>query len=597
MTEMRRPTEAGRGRYAALPPDSEVYARRGITEDGLALTIWDEDGKRHRFESFRDSPGTVEVRRQWVRAVHAASGPLGTWKSVVTSRGRVDKARVFLRWAATNNIQSLDDLVDDDWTAFQDYIHETYKHVQRRTRRHVLSSVKSILVQHPNVHLRKALTRQSSEATSDLTTVDKPTREHYSIEELQQIRAAALSTVRAAWSRIEPNWRLVTTPEAEVPPDQLERWRALRYVLDNPRAKRWPKRFARVLDSCRDDGIQASATRLRGTLFLTTDEGIAAITAIIGYNGENLSTTLQRKVPNTGATAGSEIKVLTSERLKRRRGSRALMVENVTEDSDLGRILTLITKATTPARYAVRNNPALLEPRNGDQAGQRLAGPDKLILFANGVGSFISEPAGMPRSPIWMPKGLKLNFQKLHRTYITRVVQTPTDHRERTFTEAYILKDPERIQELEDIHRAAHRQAAIRVQQVALRLLTREEALGQGLDTQPTPKATRCRDIEHHPSTGRVCDRGWLACLTCPNCYILTENLPPIVALHDLLEQMERDGDDRDRFRREYLTPLTQLRAILLDAGDHAVRAARASITPDLNTQVWQRVIRERGLS
>jgi hypothetical protein len=588
MSDGRRSRGAGRGRFATLPPKEGAPQRPGIATDGLSLTIWDEDGVSHRVESFNDSPGAVTLRQQWVKAIAAASGPLGTWKSLNTSIGKVSQARVFLPWAADNGILSLDDLIGDDWIAFQDHIRSVMAHTGPDSRNTILSSVKAVLLQHPNRSLRRALSRRWMETGSGST------REHYSVQELQQIRSAALKALRVAWERIEPNWLLVTTPKDAVPEDQMERWQALHEVLANPRERRPSKRLARILGAWRA-GRQASATRLRETLFLNADEGVAAIVAIIGYNGENLSTTLRRKVPSTGATAGSEVAVLTTERVKRRRGTQALMVENVLEDSDLGRVLALIRKVTEPARFAAQRNPQLFEVPNGTRTEQRATSHENLILFANGAGSFLNAPALMPASPPWMPEGLRLSCQKLHRSYITRIAQAPTDHRERTFIEAYILKDAERIQELEDIHRDAQRQAFNLVQQVAIQLMTREEALEQGLDTQGTPKGTRCRDIEHHPSTGKACDRGWLACLTCANAYIVTDNLPPIVALHDLLAAVERDGDDRDRFRRQYLTPLTQLRAVLADAGEHAVATARAAITPELNSQVWQKVIRERG--
>lgn len=590
MTDAAKPAGAGRGRYAVLPTGNEPQ-RAGISEDGLEITIWDEDAIHHRVESFRDSPGTPTLRRQWVRAIDAVSGPGGSWKSVVTATEKVRQSRPFLKWAEDNQIHSLDELTGDHWEAFQVHMREVMAHTKASSRNQALASVKAILLRHPNQGLRKALNRRWMETDEDST------RSHYSVAELQKIRSSALKALRAAWARIEPNWKLVLTPLEQVPEDQKSRWHALHEVLNDPRKRKPSKRTARELGALRDDGVQASAIRLRQALFLNTDEGVAALAAIIGYNGENQSTTVRRTVPSTGATAASESQVFTTERVKRRRGSKALMVENVPEDSEFGRVLSLIVKVTEPARFAVSQNPKLLEIPNGKHPGQRVTSHEALILFANGAGSFVSVPALMPSGPSWLPADLKLSLQKLHRSYLTRVVQAPTDNRERTFLEAYILRDPERIQELEDIHRAAQEKVFARINSVEIRLMTAEEARNEGLDTQGTAKGTRCKDIEHHPTTGSMCDRGWLACLTCANCYILLDNLPPIVALHDLLAEVERDGDDRDRFRREFLEPLTQLRTILLDAGDHAVATARAAVTPEMISEVWDRVIRNRGQS
>lgn len=132
---------------------------------------------------------------------------------------------------------------------------------------------------------------------------------------------------------------------------------------------------------------------------------------------------------------------------------------------------------------------------------------------------------------------------------------------------------------------------------LAIRLLTDEEATAEGLDTTPTAKGTRCQDILHNPETGTYCSKSWLSCLGCKNAYIVTSNLPPLVALLDLLDGKRRDDDDRERWRREYLTPWQQLTAILGGVETETVSAARAKVSPELRSQVWDSVIVNRGES
>jgi hypothetical protein len=177
------------------------------------------------------------------------------------------------------------------------------------------------------------------------------------------------------------------------------------------------------------------------------------------------------------------------------------------------------------------------------------------------------------------------------------VAQQPVDNRNLTFIDAYILKDPERIRELEDIHRAAQQKAVDAVRSLSVRLLTEDQAKAEGLDTAPTAKGTRCQDILHNPQTGTYCSNSWLSCFGCKNAYIVTSNLPPLVALLDLLAMKRRDDDDRERWRREYLIPFQQLTVILSGVEPETLAAARSKVTPELRSQVWNAVIVNRGES
>lgn len=69
------------------------------------------------------------------------------------------------------------------------------------------------------------------------------------------------------------------------------------------------------------------------------------------------------------------------------------------------------------------------------------------------------------------------------------------------------------------------------------------------------------------------------------------------MALLDLLNMKQRDDDDRERWRREYLTAGQQLNAILSDVEPETVAAARAKVSPELRSQVWNAVIVNRGES
>lgn len=274
------------------------------------------------------------------------------------------------------------------------------------------------------------------------------------------------------------------------------------------------------------------------------------------------------------------------------------MAENIVASSPLGKLLQLVLNCTSPARLSAHINPKALvdsHPRAYQFVGE--SSSESLILFAKLGGVLANSVAHVPKSLAWMPAGLTLDLRRLHRTYLSRLAQIPVDNRHLTWIDAYILKDPERIRELEDIHRASQRKTLERVRSLAVRLLTEQEATAEGLDTTPTAKGTRCQDILHNPETGNYCSNSWLSCLGCKNAYILTSNLHPLVALLDLLDIKRRDDDDRERWRREYLIPWQQLTVILSGVEPETVSAARSKVTPELRSQVWKTFIVDRGES
>ena len=258
--------------------------------------------------------------------------------------------------------------------------------------------------------------------------------------------------------------------------------------------------------------------KVRSLLFLTTDEGLAAYAAIIASTGENSSTTGRRRTPSTAASAGSKnLTIFTSEREKRRRGGgKSLMAENVVATSPLGKTLKLVMDCTAPARLSAHINPgALLDSNPRAHQSAKESSSESLILFMRHSGVLVNSVSHVPKSLGWMPAGLHLDLRRLHRTYLTRVAQQPVDNRYLTWIDAYILKDPERIQELEDTHRSAQEKALDAARSLAVRLLSEEEAAAEGLDTASTAKGTRCQDILHNPETGTSArirgSRAWVA--------------------------------------------------------------------------------------
>ncbi|MGV0740694.1 hypothetical protein ABQF35_24790 [Mycobacterium syngnathidarum] len=420
--------------------------------------------------------------------------------------------------------------------------------------------------------------------------------EHYTVTELQQIRSAAVRALRVALRRIEPNWTLAQSRSASVTTEKHARRQALHTLLGAPQ-KRLSREHGRALGLL-DSYLNVQMEAARSLLFLTTEEGIAAYAAIIATTGENSSTTARRSPPRTTASAGSEsISIFTTEREKRRRGSgNALMAENVDVTSPLGKVLQLVVDCTAPARHSAHINPeALIDNQAPGHHSSKELSSESLILFMRRSGVLANNVTHIPKSPEWLPAELRLDLRRLHRTYLTRIAQQPVDNRYLTWIDAYILKDPQSIQELEDIHRAAQRKAIDAARSTAVRLLTEEEAVSEGLDTAPTAKGTRCQDILHHPETGTYCSKSWLSCLGCRNAYVVTSNLPPLVALLDLLDAKRQDDDDRERWRREYLVPWQQLNAILGDVQSESISAARTEITPELKSQVWNTIFVDRG--
>lgn len=570
----------------------EGQPKNRVSEDGLSLTVWDEAGTKHMTLSFADEAGSEEIRMQWVACVASATGPAGSWRSIESARGGSSRSRVFLKWASDRGINNLDSLRADDWYDFVAWIRDTYSKTTSKTRNLRLLAVRVLLVQHDELsyELGQALSQRYME-TEDQTLPD-----HYTASELQQIRSNATRTLRLAWRRIEPNWALAQRQKESVPIEQRPRWSALQALLREPH-RRLDKKDGLALDLV-DQHHNVRMEQARSLLFLSTSEGLAAYGAIIAATGENSSTTARRRTPSTAASAGSErLTLFTSERDKRRRRSgKSLMAENVGVTSPLGKLLQLVMNCTSPARHSAQINPeALLDSYPHAHQYSKESSSESLILFMRRSGTLVNSVSHIPKSLDWMPAGLHLDLRRLHRTYLTRVAQHPVDNRYLTWIDAYILKDPNRIRELEDIHRAAQQKALGVARGLAVRLLTEEEAAAEGLDITTTAKGTRCRDILHNPETGTYCSNSWLSCLGCKNAYIVTNNLPPLIALIDLLDAKRRDDDDRERWRREYLTPWGQLKAVLEEVDPETIAAERAKVSPELRSQVWNTIVVNKG--
>ncbi len=580
-----------RGRFASLP---DGQRKRRVSEDGLSVTIWDENGNRSMTLGFAEEAGSEKLRKEWVACIASASGPAGSWRSIESARGGSSRSRVFLTWADRRGIEGLDSLTAEDWFDFVSWVRGTYPDATPKSRNSRLVAVHVLLAQHGALShsVKQALSQRYCE------TQENTLSDHYTVSELQQIQSNATRVLRTALRRIEPNWTLAQTHKESVPPEQLPRWEALHALLRMPH-KRLRTESAYALGLLDDHG-NVRMEEARSLLFLRTNEGLAAYAAIVGKTGENSSTTARRRTPSTAASAASEsVTIFTSERDKRRRGSgKSLMAENVDATSPLGKVLQLVGDCTAPARLSAHINPeALLDTNSRAHQSAKESSSESLILFMRQSGVLVNSVAHVPKSLDWMPPGLHLDLRRLHRTYLTRVVQQPVDNRHRTFIDAYVLKDPERIRELEDIHRSAQQKAADTARSLAVRLLSEADATAEGLDTTPTAKGTRCQDILHNPETGTYCSNSWLSCLGCKNAYIVTSNLPPLVALLDLLDEKRRDDEDRERWRREYLIPWQQLTVILSGVEQETVSAARAKVTPELRSQVWDRVIVNRGES
>jgi len=580
-----------KGRFASLP-DGQQKSR--VSADGLSVTIWDESGTKNMTLGFADAAGSEGLRKEWVACIASANGPAGSWRSIQSVRGSSSRSRVFLTWASKRGIESLDSLTAEDWFEFIAWVRGTYPDTTTRTRNSRLMAVRGLLVQHSGLsyEVERALSERY------LETAGTSVSDHYSVSELQQIRSTATRALRTAWSRIKPNWELAQTCKEAVPPEKICRWEALHALLRAPQ-RRLCTNDGRALGVL-DQHLNVRMAAARSLLFLTTTEGLAAYAAIIAATGENSSTTARRRIPSTATSAGSEsLTIFTSEREKPRRGARkSFMAENVGATSPLGKILQLVMDCTAPARLSAHINPeVLLDTQQHAHQSAKESSSESLILFVRHSGVLANSVAHIRTSLDWMPAGLHLDLRRLHRTYLTRVSQQPVDNRHLTWIDAYILKDPERIQELEDIHRAAQQKALNAVRSLAVRLVTEEEAAAEGLDTEPTAKGTRCQDILHNPETGTYCSNSWLSCLGCKNAYVVTSNLPPLVALLDLLDVKRRDDDDRDRWRREYLTPWQQLTAILSGVEPETVSEARAKVSPELRSKVWNTVIVNKGES
>jgi hypothetical protein len=570
--------------------------------NGMTITIREEGGQHSRTIDVTDWPGNRVLKSQVLESIALLNGPAGRWKSIATASNGLKSARTFLAWANTSCVTAMTDLSPALYAAWLDAVDATKADSSPRARNTAKGLVKAILL--ASADLPDATVKAVKRRYSESTTSAWEAKEFYTLQEFRYIHRGALGAVAAADRRISVNWQLALTPEDQVDLSDRDRWEALQILRSGGTERLTMKQYqalgvATTRPIVRKSGNRNGRSR-RGTkevstwerrvdaralLFPTTSEAHAMVTLLVCEGGGNVATIQRRPRPNVLDTPDPDVVLLESETDKPRRGQvNRYKHEIEPSNTSLGAALLMIMSVTAPTAAT-----AVLQ---GRKEGHRL------IQWVNERGTFKGGLSArfetlQKSGRKWDARGEAVNWQKLRRTFVSRIAQRPTDHAPATFWDRYKSGDPEFHAQLDDLLARTADDIFDRSDAVA-KVVSPEEAKAQGLldNSTPTLSGMSCKDAEHNPETQRPCHQGWKACLGCSNAFALPHHLPWLLALHDALTALRDLVERGESWETRYGLAWGRLTKILGELPESTVRAARAGISEELIASV-DRILNE----
>jgi len=564
-----------------VPPASAVKSR--IDKSGLKFTAKNENGTESLMLDFSRYPGSVGLRQQVVRAFARLNGPDGRWRETETCKSAHRSVRQFLAWCQKRRLTDLEAFRVGDWNALMEDFRSQKAGISALSRNHALSRVRAVILSQPGLD---EVTKQAVAARyMEPENPGAEERDFYEVDQIEEFKKQAYLALCRAHRRIGANWELVQQDEDCVDASDRTRWEALQMLLDHGFGDMTNDHYQAIGAMKRLGAWTWPLKRLAWrALFLTTDEALAAVVALMCETGENSSTLQRRTAPSTAATAADEgVTVLHSSLDKPRRGARRrYMTENAGTSRSLGRRLALVAELTEPSRERLR----------------RVGGvnADRLIWFVNCRNGVLQNDIGalprvvMAKEPTWVPGDGAVNLQKLRRSVVTRVLARPHHHEETTFIREYAMKDPKRKAEMQKVAARGLQNLFDTAQQTFVKLLSHEEAQHAGLlaggpERYLTPTGMGCTDCDHNPRTGKPCDDPWLACLGCSNAFAVDDHLPLLVCLFDMLEGLRQTAREAT-WRSRYALAWARLTLILKDLSHAQWDWARQRRADDITAQV-----------
>ncbi len=403
-------------------------------------------------------------------------------------------------------------------------------------------------------------------------------RDAYSRDEFMAVQRAAQRVVRHAHRRITgayaealegaslPSWR-------DLPPGSQERRQRVLWALltgaeplpTGTRGRVFGDPPVTDLDYASGNSRYMSAN----WFLLTPREALAVAALLTCREGYNVSTIERLRVADLAAgagDAGSDFYAVLND--KPRRGRRRYFTsihEDVADDQSAGkssdgnlltgRVFRLVHEATEPARHYASSRgvqSSLLLLYSPGPAVKKASGDQMRTLVQHVM-------SGVPREHReggWMPDGLRLDFQMLHRTFQVVAERAPTHNTRNTHVQQYLAKNPEARAEAQWTTRDGLTQLiATTHQRMALRI-SDESEVGAEVNSGAKDTATvACADITHHPVTGEVCRDNFLMCLACDNAIATARHVPRLALLHQALEDLRSTLASKgwERWRDHYL--------------------------------------------
>lgn len=516
-----------------------------VGDTGLMVT-WtvDEPGRPSDVIDLTTWPGAETLRREAARGIAVRVGPTGTWTAREGVRRAMFDVRALLRWCELNEVESFADLTEARWQEWDRHLHDQRT---ERGRLAVLMVVRSFLLG------VETLPQRSRWAISQRigTAADQP-QPTYNRADFRALERAAHRTMRIARKRISGNLELAHAQPTDLRDDKAR--------VKSAVIRGWLDGTIPLPRECRSD------------LMLTAAEAVAAATLMTCKEGFNLSTLCRLRVADNTASQGDvDFDIYTADLDKPRRGPARRHFPNVWPDDgqadSMGRIYRLVEECTEPARIylATLGEPSdllLLYGSDRDEGRWYDGGEDYSTAVAPGVFGGVpsagvgnverrvdpSEPPlrnGRTRLPNprrwadWLPEGVQVNFQMLHRTYQTIINPAPTHNTRSTHVNSYLLLNETARAQARETAAAGLQHALDRAEERLILHLSEESEVDENIRSGANDTATvACVDILHHPVTGEPCKDNFLMCLMCRNAVATPRHLPRLCLLLQAFEDL-----------------------------------------------------------
>lgn len=558
-------------RQAPVPPKGFVVPK-AVSENGLVV-MWKADGETtSRTIDLSGWAGTVRLRQQAAHSLANRTAKTGTWRSAEGNRPLIWQVKRLLAWCEAESIAQFEDFTDRHWDAYVDLQHAS----SPDNAVNYLTGTKQFLLDVADLPQRSRW-RVAGRLGSPPTRGEQDT---YSRDEFMALQDAAQRVVSKAHRRVTRNYVAALDDSG-----QDDRHAAMLALLDDS-VERSDQVLRKRLGPPTVD-VGTSVPFYLHHLFLTQEEVLAAAVLLTCHEGYNLSTLVRLTVPDRSASQGDQdldfATVLNDKRRRRRLRYFTSVLEDSGEDS-VGRAFRLVEEATIPARHylAARGfgtNVLLLSASHGAVAGSSSKTGRGIT---NGVAQGVTPGGGgnaYRERSWWLPSGVEVNFQKLHRTFQTVINRAPTHNTRATHTTEYLMKNAEAKADAQWAAREGQTQAVQRAdERLVLRLADDADVASDIADGGKDTATAACKDIHHHPLTGEECHENFLMCLMCTNAVATPRHLPRLVLLHQALDDLRSTLTARawerweDHFIR--LEAFLYLRAHLTEQGRLAALAA-----------------------